>query len=211
MTAWDAVKAELIRLLDEQPGALTGYPDPRSDRGRVPPFTIRLAAWATDVAEHLHRQFGDDVRLQVGAQPYPPAPAEPSEPKPEPPLATDIAFDLVGPLTVRSGHQVMHRIRITNNGDTMIVVSNNGHLTADVTDPATGRVIGGHAGFQTMKRVSFPIEPGRTREIPLLVGTASTDPALGYSVPPGAWTVRATVRLGTGTVRTPDLPIIIAA
>jgi hypothetical protein len=211
MTAWNAVKAELTRLLDEQPDALTSYPDPRSDRDRIPPFRIHLAAWATDVAEHLHGQFGDDVRLQVGAQPYPPEPAEPAAIPPDArPPAPDIAFELVGQLTVRSGHRVTHRIRITNNGDTTIGFGSNGQLIADITRPRTGRVVGGYTGAQTLKLVSFALEPGQTREIPLLVGTASFDPALGYAIPPGAWTIRVTLALWDGrTVTTPDLPIII--
>jgi len=71
VTVWDELKV-LVRLRDEQPRALQGYPMPEVDEGRYPPFSILLAAWATAVAEDLHRQFGDDVDLTVGALPSPP-------------------------------------------------------------------------------------------------------------------------------------------
>src|SRR5690242_21703606 len=70
MAAWDELKVVLARLRDEQPRALTGWPNPATDH--VPPFSITLASWATATAEQLHRRFGDDVELTVGALPYPP-------------------------------------------------------------------------------------------------------------------------------------------
>ena len=66
MAAWDELKAVLLRLRDEQPGFLMQYPMPEVDEGRVPPFALTLAPWATSTAEELHRQFGDDVELTAG-------------------------------------------------------------------------------------------------------------------------------------------------
>src|ERR1700758_914038 len=68
MAAWNELKAVLLRLRDEQPGVLMQYPMPEVDEGRVPPFGITLAPSATATAEELHRQFGDDVELTVGAR-----------------------------------------------------------------------------------------------------------------------------------------------
>ena len=85
MTAWDELKVVLVRLRDEQPGVLMGYPTLELDPGRVPPvppFWIHLAPWAAATAAELRRQFGDDVELTVGALPYPPGA------RPRPPLAT---------------------------------------------------------------------------------------------------------------------------
>jgi hypothetical protein len=89
---WDALKAAIIRLRDEQPGALTGHPGLRDDDQR-PPFAIMLAAWATDLAAELHRQFGDDVELTVGGMAYPTGerthiPASPPSPPRSPPNST---------------------------------------------------------------------------------------------------------------------------
>ena len=69
MTVWDELKVVLLEL--ESSGALVGYPDPRMDEGRQPPFGIDLAPWATDIAKELHHRFGDDVELVVGAFSYP--------------------------------------------------------------------------------------------------------------------------------------------
>ena len=65
MTAWDELKVILVRLREEQPGVLLGYPTLELDPGRVPPvppFGIRFVPWAAATAAELHRQFGDDVR-----------------------------------------------------------------------------------------------------------------------------------------------------
>ena len=48
------------------------FPTLEVDKGRQPPFTIWLAPWAAAAME-LHQQFGDDIKLTVGALPYPPA------------------------------------------------------------------------------------------------------------------------------------------
>jgi hypothetical protein len=61
MAVWEELKVVLARLRDQQPGALMQFPMPEVDEGGQPPFTIRLAPWATAAAEELHRQFGDAV------------------------------------------------------------------------------------------------------------------------------------------------------
>ena len=55
---WDTLKAEIECVLEQRPGALVSYPDPRSDRGREPSLRIGLAPWATDVARDLNGRFG---------------------------------------------------------------------------------------------------------------------------------------------------------
>jgi hypothetical protein len=52
--------------------------------------------------------------------------------------------------------------------------------------------------------------------IPLLVGTASSRPELGYAVPPGEWGIQVTLKLGQDPRspllrRTPILPLTITA
>jgi hypothetical protein len=55
-----------------------------------------------------------------------------------------------------------------------------------VTDGAGG-VVGRYVGPQNAPRVGFPIEPHQRTRIPVLIGTASVVPELGYAVPPGRW------------------------
>jgi hypothetical protein len=38
-----------------------------------------------------------------------------------------------------------------------------------------------------MPMIMFRVAPGTTERIPLLIGTASFQPELGYTVPPGSW------------------------
>ena len=64
-----------------------------------------------------------------------------------------------------------------------------------VVDPASGEVVGGFAGWQTLPLVTFRAAPGQTVPVPLLIGTASFTGRLGYAVPPGEWGLTATLNL----------------
>lgn len=211
MSVWDSLKVVIVRLRDEQPGSLTSFPDPRHDTERRPPFRIGLAAWATDAAQELHSRFGDDVALTVGSLPYPsgaarPRPAESAEPTVDPGL---LRIEPSAPLSVRSGHTARAELTLTNRGESQLTVSSNGALTAVVLDPADGRVVGGFSGAQTMRLVTAFVPAGGTTTVPLLIGTASVDPALGYAVPPGDWAVRAPIVVSGQRLTTPVFPLTI--
>ena len=220
MAAWDELKVVLIRLRDQEPGTLLGYPMPEVDEGRHPPFQISLAAWATGTAEELHRQFGDSVDLTVGALPYPPGrqpprtsasgqPAELFDP-------AEIVAELDGPAVVRSGATLRHGLLLRNLTGRELRVETNGHLTATIVDSETGETVGGYSGGQLLPLIVFPVAPGQTGSIPLLIGTDSFTPRLGYTVPAGEWGVQATLTLRSGPGdsprrRTPILPLTITA
>ncbi len=220
MTVWDELKVVLVRLSEEQPGVLMSFPMPEVDEGRVPPFRIDLAPWAVTTAEELHRQFGDDVELRVGALPYPPGP----EPRPRPVTAPlpdlldsrEITVELDGPAVVRSGHTVRHSLLVRNLSGRELQIATNGQVTAAVVDPQTGEVVGGFSGWQTAPLVIFRVAAGATEPIPLLIDTASYTPRLGYVVPAGEWGIQATLTLGphprdSPRRRTPILPLTITA
>ena len=58
--------------------------------------------------------------------------------------------------------------------------------------------------------IRFPIPSHTTARIPLLVGTASYDPHLGYALPPGTWTLRCPLSLSDRrSLTTPPLPFTI--
>jgi len=212
---WDELKVVLVRL-SEQPGALTSFPMPEVDEGRVPPFRIDLAPWAVTTAEELHRQFGDDVELRVGALPYPPGP----EPHPRPvttPLpdlldSREITVELDGPAVARSGHTLRHSLLVRNLSGRELQI---GPVTAAVVDPQTGEVVGGFSGWHTAALVIVRVAAGATEPIPLLIGTASSTPRLGYVVPAGEWGIQVTLSLGpdrdSPRRRTPILPLTITA
>jgi hypothetical protein len=220
MSVWDELKVVLVRLRDQRPGALRLSPMPEIDEGRQPPFAIGLAAWAVDVAEELHRQFGDDVELTVGALPYPPGA------RPEPPPTADepaelldpreMAAELDGPAVVKSGHELRHGLLLRNFTGSELLISGNGTVFAVVVDPQTGEAVGGFYGARTLALMVFQVAPGETVRTPFLIATTSFAPRLGYAVPAGNWGVRATLMISTeagGSTerRTPILPLTITA
>jgi hypothetical protein len=220
MAVWDELKVVLARLRDEQPGALTQYPTPETDEGRQPPFVIGLAPWAAATAEDLYQQFGDDVELTVGALPYPPGRRPPRPPVTRPPADLldphEIAAELDGPAVVVSGHTLRHGLLLRNLTGRDVQIATNGQVTAAVVDPHTGEVVGGFAGFQTIPLIIFRVPPGQTERVPLLIGTASCTPRLGYAIPPGDWGIQITLSLGphprdSPRKRTPVLPLTITA
>ena len=75
-------------------------------------------------------------------------------------------------------------------------------------------MVGGYSGAQTLPLKFFLAAPGGSARIPLLIGTASVTPRLGYTVPPGEWGIQATLKLGPdprspSRRRTPILPLTI--
>ncbi|MGH9030404.1 MAG: hypothetical protein ACRDV4_12420, partial [Acidimicrobiales bacterium] len=136
MAVWDELKVVLARLRDQQPGTLMGYPTPEVDRGRQPPFMIRLAPWATATAEELHQQFGDDIELTVGALPYPPGRQPRRPPAPGPPAdlldPDEIVAEMDGPAVVSAGHTLQHGLLLRNLTGRELQIATNGQVTAAV-------------------------------------------------------------------------------
>ena len=223
MAAWDELKVVLVRLREEQPGVLRGYPTLELDPGRVPPvppFRIGLAPWAAATAAELHRRFGDDVELTVGALPYPPG-AQPRPRRATAPLpglldSREVTVELDGSAVVRSGRTLRHRLLVRNLSGRDLQIATNGQVTAEVVDPQSGEVVGGFSGSLTWPLVIFRVAAGATEPVPLLIGTASFTPRLGYVVPAGEWGIQAALTLGphprdSPCRRTPILPLTITA
>jgi hypothetical protein len=212
MTVWDQLKVVLAELQQQDPHPLSSFPGPESDQGRRPPFEIGLAAWATPIAEQLHDRFGADVRLTVGALRYPQRTLvhEPARlvgiPTPilDPDQAT-IAWTTQ--LRVRSGHTAEHDMTITNVGTEPVKA--NGPLIADIVEPDTGEIVGRYTGPVRLALIMVTVSPGATRQTPVLIGTDSLRPDLGYAIPPGRWGTQTTLWLGGRPARTPVLPLTI--
>jgi hypothetical protein len=220
VTTWDELKIVLARLRNEQPGMLAAYPTPDVDEGRQPPFRIRLAAWAAIAAEELHRQFGDSVDLTVGALPYPPGRQLPQHPVPAESVQLfdprDAVAELDGPAIVESGSSLVHGLLLTNLARRELQIATNGHVTPAVVDPVTGARVGGFSGAQILPLIVFRVSAGETERIPMLIGTDSSMPEMGFAIPPGDWGLQITLKLGprpTDSVRRrlPTLPLKITA
>jgi hypothetical protein len=222
----EKLRQALTALEEQHPGTLVRYPSLSAGVDSARPFRIRLAPWAVAAAEVLDRDFGEDVELTVGVLPYPPGrrprrvragdresgPLVPAEVELLDPA--EITAELDGPAEVHSGHTLRHALLLGNNSQHQIGIQTNGQITARIVDPQTGAVIGGFAGAQGLPRIIFRIDPGQRAPIPLVIGTASFDSRLGYTVPAGDWGVEATVKVirepGSFQLgRTPVLPISV--
>jgi hypothetical protein len=203
VASWEALRVELLRLQDVRPHVLQGYPTP-SPGYRRPPVDITLHAHAAATAAELHARFGDFVALQVGALPYPPETTPPPSTNQEvessgtPVDPAEIRVELDGPLTMRTGDTATHHVLVTNLSEQDIGIRTNRHLTAAIVDAGTGAEVGGYSGAQRLPLKIFTVEPAQTVRIPLLVGTASYRPELGYTVPPGSWHLIAPLHLNDG-------------
>jgi len=210
VAVWDELRVALSELVDT--GALASYPDPRHDRDDFPPYRIGLAGWATGVAADLHHHFGSDVELQVGALSYPDPKPVAVFSRPAPPTLdrTEVRIELDGPGVVRSGDVLRTGLRVQNLGASVLEIHTNGTLTALFLDPNTGDVAGSYSGAQSLPLKVYRIAPGDTKTIPLLVGTDSFVPELGYTVPAGDWPIVADFKLGGGEVlRSPSVNLTV--
>lgn len=216
LEAWERLRHDLLRLQAGRPPVLGSYPTPKPGYQR-PPVAIGLQADAEGVAAELHAAYGDFVALWVGALPYPPSADRPQRPThraggADMPLADAAEMTIVGdgPLTMRSGDTAQLAVLLTDNSGSEICVHTNGYLTAAILDPDSGAVVGGFTGMQHQPLIRFTAAPNETVRIPLLVGTASYDPALGYTVPAGRWHLTALLRLDDGRqLRLPALELTV--
>lgn len=213
VTAWDLVRVKLAEIEQRTPGALQSWPDPRVTSPRPTPISVELAAWATDVAADLHARFGDQVRLTVGAMSYPDRTmvriAEAFAPALTPAEDHGLRVTMATPVHVRSGHSLKTAVQVTSTAPAGGELHTNGHLSAVVID-SDESVIGVYAGAQHMPLVRFGLPPSEPVEVPLLIGTASLAPELGYAVPPGEWRLWAELPLsGIGVLRSEPLPIVV--
>jgi hypothetical protein len=211
----DEIQAEVHEMAtSSEPGLFSGW---STGGGRV---NVRLRADGEPVAVKLLGRYGDAVDLTVGFLHFPecafshsqgPLIADQGRPKPRS-LPDELHVEVDENLEMRSGANLQSTIRLTNEGDEEVVAHTNGRLTARVLDPKTNETVGGYSGAQTMPLVRFRSPGGGSVEIPLLIGTASTIPRLGYAVPAGRWAIEITLGLGSkGCFRTPVIPLAIVA
>ena len=200
------------RLQVEAPGALVVWPGPEGERPDDERIWIQLAAWAVEIAAGLHERYGELVDLQVGAMRFPAGDLAAGWHGDQLPggSAVEAGLDVVAPspLLMRSGWSGSRDVVVTNRGAGEQVLISNGKLASAVTD-TSGRVVGRFVGPQSMPRVGFEIGPGQSRTVPVLVGTASLAPELGYAVPLGTWALAVELQLEAGGFLVASLELTI--
>lgn len=205
---WDAVKVELLRLIDESPGALLSHPEPRIDDQRLPPFHIFLAGWATREAQQLHERFGGSVQLTVGAMSYPHAtpPRAPLLPPIDAGLGR-LAVSFDSPVMVRSGYSAQVSVELHNLTEEALTILNP---STWIINPETDQVVGYFSGIRAAVAYSYDVQSKAFVSASILIGTDSVVPELGWAVPPGSWAVRIVIGLGDrGIACPPPLPITV--
>jgi hypothetical protein len=210
---WESLRVDLQRLIAESPGAFLFGPNPDSERRYEKRIRIGLAAWATDIAAELHATYGEFVDLQVGAMRFPARELlgnpHTLQLQGEPAEGAGFGVEPPAPLAVRTGREAHRDVLVTNRTERTEVLITNGELSSVVTD-SSGAVVGRFAGPHTLARVGFEVAPHQTRPVPLLIGTASMVPELGYAVPPGQWTLVVVLRTETGSMLLAPLDLTIS-
>ncbi len=211
MTGWQSLRADLRLLLEESPGALVVGPNPYSER-REPLFRIQLAAWATAIAATLDAKYGSLLDLQVGAMTFPTRQLWVSEDLPQlrgaPAESAGLEVEALSSLSVRTGRSAHEDVLVTNRTAQEQVLLTNGALTSAVTD-RSGGIVGLYVGPRNASRVGFAIGPHQSRPVPVLIGTASMVPDLGYAVPPGQWRLVIALHTDSGNMLSTPLDITI--
>jgi len=186
---------------------------------RIGRVNIMLRADQEPLAAELRQRFGDMVDIRLGFLTFPRRGFEfpggrrrlMSASSPLPILDPDRATVAVPEgLEVASGADLLTELYVHNVGPEELVILTGGQVMARVIDPTTGDAVGGFTGAQAAMLVSFRIAPGDRFSIPLLVGTGSTNPELGYAVPPGSWSIEVPLSFENGeAVRTPPFPLTV--
>lgn len=205
----EKVRADIHEMaISSDPGLIGGWVI--SD-GRV---NVRLRADGELVAAQLRQRYGNAVDLTVGFLRYPDGSYRESfgvltaRLEPTSLLQEDLRIVVEERLEVQSGANLRSAVQVFNDSSQEVVVHTNGQITARVVDPETKEIVGLYSGPQAMPRVSFRAPAGGSVEMPLLIGTASTVPRLGFAVPPGRWAIEIALALGAlGMVCSPLIPL----
>lgn len=176
--------------------------------GLVGQVTVAVHAGNEPLAEQLHAAYGDQIEVTLGVFPYPmPDPL----PEAQCPALVGVNADLV---TASDGRSTIS-VEASAGFETLVPVP-FANVTSDRVDfmtgyPApylvegdTGRVVGVADANTGIPAVGLLVDlaPGAEFDAGTWVPTASCDPALGHTVPPGDYELFAVYHAGNDVVGT---------
>ena len=159
--------------------------------------TVQLRADSESVAKDLVARYGDIVSIMLGNLPYPASAdatsgatgactADVTGPTDLNGLRADLSFP--NP-TVHSGQDIDGTITVTNTGSAPATFQSGSPLVGLIVQPGTTNVVASYTGGIAGVGVGGTLAPGESSEIQVLVGTASCEPSVGYTLPPGQYEV----------------------
>jgi hypothetical protein len=161
---------------------------------------VRIWADQVGVAATLHQRYGDAVSIVVGYLPYPDIEsgdadllAARNRSHETATLSDEVSLSLEKGIEIRSGSHLRSQLTIRNESSIELLA---GKLVPTVVDPSNGRTVGGYEGAITMEMRRYEVPAGTMKGVPIIIGTASTRPELGWAVPPGLWAIRVLLQLG---------------
>lgn len=165
--------------------------------GLVGRVTVELFAGNEATAERLHATYGDQIVMTLGVFPYPmPDPL----PEPDCPMLASARDDLVyaiddvAPIVVAASAGFETRVAVPFvNASPMRVAFMTGYPWPYLVDPETGEIVGVSNSSVGIAAIGIPVdlEPGAQFDQDTWVPTASCDPALGHTLPPGDYQLYA--------------------
>lgn len=168
----------------------------RGDERRVlrqsGPGQVNLRAPFADTAADLQRRYGDALEITVGAKPYPPERITELRTVPLPVSTVDLphlGIDLhVDTNMVVAGEDLRGTATLTNRGhDRLQFIT--GLITGGIRHPGDAKLAGAFYGAVAAVGLNVDLRHGQTRDIPVLIGTASCLPDRSYVVPAGTYEV----------------------
>ena len=159
--------------------------------------TVQLRPDSESVARDLVARYGDNVSITLGNLPYPASTGGTSG------AVEACAADLSGPTdmnglradltftdpTVHSGQDIDGTITVTNVGSEPATYQSGSPLVGWIVQPGTTNIVASYTGGIAGVGLGGTLAPGESSEIPVLVGTASCEPSVGYTLPPGQYEV----------------------
>jgi hypothetical protein len=160
------------------------------------PIEVGLPASEQQLAGELVDRYGDIISVRVGNFAYPLSPdAQPVDGtcNADPAGSTDLnglrATIELDHSTIGVGDEVTGAVTVTNAGNQPASFDSGSPLVASIVLPGTTTVVATYVGAIAGVGDGATLHPGESHTIPIIAGTASCDPSLGLTLPPGQYEV----------------------